>query len=81
MEVYIPSAKEPIPMEGRVRWCDVDKKDKHKYEAGVKVLKVRGEDVEQSIGVDQAHKILWSIVLESVLGGFKEKVLRDKKLI
>lgn len=80
MDVFVPSSKESIRMEGRVRWCAPDKKKKDQFETGVKIIKVRGEDVEKSIAIDPVHKILWSIVLESVFGGFKENILRDKKI-
>ena len=79
MDVFVPSAQQPIRMEGRARWCAPSKKKKGQYETGVKILKVQGEDVEKSISVDPAHNILWSIVLESVFGAFKENILKVKK--
>lgn len=82
MDVYVPASKDPIQMEGRVLWCELDpKKDANpqQYFCGVKILKVKGEDVEGSIALDPVHRILWSIVLESVFGGFKENILKGKK--
>ncbi len=79
LDVFLPSVKEPIPMEGRVRWCSQVEGAPLEYRTGVKLIKVRDEDVEKSIFYDQTNKIQWSIVLESVFGGFKESVLSKKK--
>jgi len=80
IDLYLPSVKEPIPMEGRVRWCSPIEGKTGDYRIGVRLIQVRGEDVEKSIFYDQTNKIQWSIVLESVFGGFKESVLSKKKL-
>ena len=78
LEVYVPSIKEPIVMEGVVRWCHPVKGEKG-FETGVKVLTVNGESVEKTIFIDRIHNIAWSTVLESVFGGFKTSVLKRKK--
>ncbi len=79
IDVFLPSVQEPIRMEGRVRWSSPVEGKKGEYRIGVKLTKVRDEDVEKSIFYDQTNKIQWSIVLESVFGGFKESVLSKKK--
>lgn len=81
MDVFLPSSKESIPMEGRVLWCRPYEAIAGQFESGVKILKVKGEEVEKTIALDPVYKTSWSIVLESVLGGFKEKILKDKKLL
>ncbi len=81
MDVFLPAAKMPINMEGRVRWCSPVNPQSGKtaiYKTGVKILKVRGEDVDTSVSMDPINKIQWSIVLESVFGGFKESILKRK---
>ncbi len=82
MEVYIPSSQQPILMEGQVRWSQpVDQRSSRKklYDTGVRLITVNGESVEKSIFIDPVHHITWSIVLESIYGGFKHLVLKKKR--
>ncbi len=82
MDVFLPAAKTPIGMEGHVMWCRaVNGNEGHEgqYRVGVRISKVRGEDVEKTIFLDSIHKVQWSIVLESVFGGFKESLLKIEK--
>ena len=83
LDVYIPSATEPIHMQGQVRWsckCQGKGLPEGLYETGVKLLMVNNEPVEKTIFIDDAHRIAWSIVLESVFGNFKHLALRRKKI-
>ncbi len=85
LEVYVPSASAPIPMEGEVRWCcltDPPKGDEDEeiYDTGVKVIAVNGENVEKTVFVDKIHSIVWSIVLESIFGSFKHLTLKRRKI-
>jgi len=82
LDVFVPTAKQPVRMEGLVRWCRElsGKSDKVKaFEYGIRLLKVDGSSVEKSIVNDPVHNIIWSVVLESVLGNFKHLVLKDRK--
>lgn len=82
MDVFLPAIKTPIPMEGKVMWCSSSAADGGyvgKYRTGVKISRVRGEDVEKTIVIDPANKVQWSIVLESVFGEFKKGILKSKK--
>ena len=79
LEIYVPSAKEPIHMEGVVRWCNRCIKGK-KYNTGVKLTSVEGNPVDKSIILDSIHNVAWSIVLESVFGSFKHLMLKQKKI-
>ncbi len=78
MEVFVPQSKAPIIMEGRVQWCRAAEGDQKEegiedfYDAGIKVVSVNGEFVEQTIFFDEVHKMLWSSVLETVFSSFKE---------
>ena len=76
LEVLLPGGKESVPMEGNVRWCQKSKTPK-KYDTGVKLSYVNGESVEKSIYHDQAYQVIWSIVLESILGNFR--ILEQKR--
>ena len=76
LEVLLPGGKKSVPMEGEVRWCLRSPSSK-KYDTGVKLGYVSGESVEKSIYHDQAYQVIWSIVLESVLGNFR--ILEQKR--
>lgn len=78
MDVFLPTVPEPIQMTGKVRWCSSS--NPGEFKTGVKILKVRGEDVQSSVFLDPTHKVQWSILLESVFGGFKESILKKKSL-
>ena len=82
LDVFIPTDRQPIRMEGMVRWCQEipTKKGQDKtFESGVKLITVDGNSVEKSIVADPVNHIVWSIVLESVFGKFKHLVLKDRK--
>ncbi|MCB9771348.1 MAG: PilZ domain-containing protein [Candidatus Omnitrophica bacterium] len=78
LDVFLPTVKEPIPMSGKVRWCRSSALGE--FKTGVKILKVRDEDVQSSVFLDPTNKVQWSILLESVFGGFKESILKKKSL-
>ena len=93
MEVYLPSAVEPIHMIGVVIWCDAvaesstyvldDKENKQMYHIGVVLSLVDGDPVGDSIHFDKEYGVNWSVVLESVFGSYKmlmgEKYKRKNK--
>jgi hypothetical protein len=82
LDVFIPTARQPIRMEGVVRWCQEisSKREKTKtFESGIKLVSVDGNPVEKSIVTDPVHHVVWSVVLESVFGNFKHMVLKDRK--
>ena len=81
MEVYLPNIKNPIPMEGMVRWCqtrddfskekDGEQDSEYAFRAGIQIFSVNGEAVPGSVHYDQEYKVHWSNVLESVFGNYK----------
>ena len=80
LEVYLPSAKDPIHMKGEVKWCRPvppshdapdDKKTQYSFETGVKLMLVNEEPVHESIHHDKVYGVDWSIVLESVFGNYR----------
>jgi len=83
LEVYLPDSKNPILMEGEVVWslCLENKSRPNEFFTGVKLLKVSGQSVADSIHYDEQNKILWSIVLESIFGSFRTlaQKLRETK--
>jgi len=93
MEIYLPSAIEPIQMMGKVKWCDAvsesstyvldDKKNKQMYYIGVFLVSVDGKPVDASLHFDKEYGVNWSVVLESIFGSYKmlmgEKYKRRNK--
>ena len=79
LEVYLPGSSEAVPMEGEVRWCKHGrtKGKKARYDIGVQLEKVSGESVQRSIYHDSEYHVVWSIVLESILGNFR--ILEQKR--
>ena len=74
LEIYLPKGKEPIHMEGEVRWSVPATEKTHqseKFDTGVQLITVNGQSVDQTIYFDKSHQIIWSIVLESTLGNFR----------
>jgi len=81
LEVYLPSAVEPIHMIGKVIWCDAvvesskyvldDKENKQMYHIGVVLSFVNGDPVNGSIHFDKEYGVNWSVVLESVFARIK----------
>lgn len=69
IDIYLPGIEKPISMEGEVRWCRVNEEGLQFY-TGVQLLKVYDKPVEESIYFDQEHQVIWSNVLEQVLGSF-----------
>ena len=81
LEVFLPSAVEPIHMTGKVKWCDPvsesstyvldDKENKPMHHIGVILSLVEGDSVYESIHFDKEYGVNWSVVLESVFGSYK----------
>ena len=75
VEVYLPASKEPIHMEGEVRWSksnSSDKGSKKAFDTGLRLVSVEGKRVVDTIHYDEKYQVYWSEVLESILGKFKE---------
>ena len=74
LEVYVPGTQEPVYMEGVVMWSrpvSFEPEDENKFDTGVRLFTVRGKDVQGSLFFDEANKLYWSVVLDSVFGSFK----------
>ena len=71
MEVYLPGGNIRVMMEGEVRWCQKDADHPNKFDTGVKLLSVNGQDVDSSIHKDPSYNVVWSVVLESILGNYR----------
>ena len=81
LDVYIPGSKNPIVMRGEVRWSDTisdPKPGEPKYFSGVELLYVEDVPVEDSVFFDESNKIVWSIVLEKIFGGYRKFIEKQK---
>lgn len=69
IDIFLPGVDKPISMEGSVRWSKVSE-DGLQFFSGVQLTKVFDKPVEESIYFDQEHQVIWSNVLDQVLGSF-----------
>lgn len=69
IELYLPNEAKPIVMEGEVKWSRANE-DGLRFLTGVQLVKVSSKPVEESIYFDQDHQVIWSVVLDQVLGNF-----------
>ncbi|MCX5677695.1 MAG: PilZ domain-containing protein [Candidatus Omnitrophica bacterium] len=86
LEVYDPIMKNPVKMEGQVRWsekCPGPSKEYDMFYTGIQVVTVNDRTVIDSIYFDRRHQIVWSAILESLFGNFetlkKYPILRGAK--
>lgn len=78
LEVYVPKSAEPVKMTGEVRWSTCSNNgEEPSYNTGVRILTVEREEVAPSIGFDETYHVVWSTLLESVIG--KYRILAQKK--
>ena len=50
-----------------------------KFDAGVLLEKVEGKGVHETIYFDEEYKLTWSIVLESIVGGYRVYIHKKRK--
>ena len=73
LEVYKPASKNPIKMEGEVRWCERcpgASKEHDMFYAGVQIVSVNERPVADSVYFDKKYLVAWSAVLEELFGTF-----------
>ena len=73
LEVEVQGDKNSIRMEGQVKWSSAKSDDPNKFDTGVKLLIVDGKAVPKTFYRDENNAVVWSAVLESILGNFKAK--------
>ncbi len=72
MSVQISGRKEPVELEGEVRWAkeSIEESQKGIFDVGVQLRVINGQSVDTSIFFDDVNKTYWSSVLEIFfLGG------------
>ncbi len=75
LEMHLPDTKEIIYMQGVARWCQlsvVAPETPKMFLVGVEVKVVDGVDVEQTVYYDQKYGVVWSELLERVLGSYAQ---------
>jgi len=75
IHICLPKHHKPIAMEGKVRWSREiipAPAVRYKFDTGVKLVAVEDKPVTKTIHFDKEYGVPWSIVLESVFGGFKD---------
>jgi hypothetical protein len=80
IDLHLPKSDQVVFMQGEVCWCksiETSMEDKSKFQAGVQIAKVDGLDVEQTVYFDKTYGVVWSELLERVLGGIA-KISRKK---
>ena len=78
LEVFLPKQKNPISMEGEVRWSQPSGK-KGRFDTGLRIATVDGKTVSDTIYTDETYHITWSAILESVFGNFRKFAQKQKK--
>ena len=76
LEVYALDSKIPTYMQGEVKWskrASSASADDGQYDTGVRILTVEGRSLTETFYHDEDRKVVWSAVLESVLGNFRAK--------
>ena len=76
LEVFLEGKKDPIPMEGQVRWSRqsaFSTGKERKFDAGIKIISVKGQMVCETFQYDEEKQAVWSGVLQTVFGDFKEE--------
>lgn len=75
IEFHIPDSDALIYMEADVRWSTrISSKDEKiaQYLIGVCVTKIDGMSVEDTIYFDQAYQVMWSQLLDRILGSYAQ---------
>jgi Tfp pilus assembly protein PilZ len=81
LDLHLPKSDQVVFMQGEVCWCkplESSMEGQSRFQAGVQIAKVDGLDVEQTVYFDKTYGVVWSELLERVLGGFA-KINRNKK--
>ncbi|MEI8013050.1 MAG: PilZ domain-containing protein [Candidatus Omnitrophota bacterium] len=73
IDLHLPNSQEVFSMHGEVCWCrpsGLFPEDKCRFQAGVEILRVNGVEVAKTIYFDKTYNVIWSELLEKVLGTF-----------
>lgn len=73
MDLHLPKSEQVVFLRGEVCWCHTQEAlqdGKTGFLTGVKINTVDGHDVDETVYFDKVYGVVWSELLERVLGGF-----------
>lgn len=73
LELHLPHDQNVIYMQAESRWSDLispPEADRKTFLTGAEVKVVDGEQVDATVYFDEKYHVMWSQLLERVLGGF-----------
>lgn len=76
LEVFVKGKKDPVPMEGQVRWsrqCLSTLGKDRQYDTGIKIISVKGQPVSETFEKNKADQVVWSGVLRMIFGESKSQ--------
>ena len=71
LEVFVNGKKDPIAMEGQVRWsrqCLPTTGQERQFDTGIKIITVKGQPVSDTFEKNKADQVVWSAVLRMIFG-------------
>lgn len=74
LEVFVKGKKDPVPMEGQVRWsrqCLSTSGKDRQFDTGIKIISVKGQPISETFEKNKTDQIVWSGVLRMVFGESK----------
>jgi hypothetical protein len=74
LEMYLSEGKEPIQLEGEVRWsqASVPTSPAGFFDTGIRLLSINGRPVPDSIHYDNQYQLVWSDVLDIIFGNIRK---------
>lgn len=76
LEVFVNENKDPVPMEGQVRWsrqCLSTSGKDRQFDTGIKIISVKGQPVSETFEKNKADQVIWSGVLRMIFGESKSQ--------
>ena len=73
LEVFVKGKKDPVPMEGQVRWsrqCLLTTGKERQFDTGIKIISIKGQPVAETFEKDKSDQVVWSGVLRMIFGEY-----------
>jgi len=74
LDVYVPFSESKIHMDAEVRRSQpisAGDDGAMKFDTGVRLLTANGKSIEETIYFDEKYDVMWSDVLESIVGAYR----------
>ncbi len=83
-EIYIEGKEQPVQMEGQVMWSYMVPSEEggleDQFETGIKLLRVDGKFVSETVYFDELNHVVWSDVLKVVFDDCEQFKAKRKKI-